>query len=273
MRTPGIEPAPRGGRHFPDRRAYLHRRRAHRIFAVVAVLLLVLPWFGYRHLRELMTGLRPAQEAATPAVHGSATAAGTGGVVDPPAAAADRELDPGRTAAQLDRIRAGTRRGDRVAVQAGVDALADDVRQSMRLAERGSMVHREAARARVQAMPGVRAVGWIDRSHLLVVVARAGLRVPPMLDGVCAALRASGDPEGVVVHLQSGEAGRATRAGLLSADCATGVAAARSQGGPPAAAAPARPALPETAPPVDLDAHRRRNAESMRILEETTPEL
>jgi hypothetical protein len=271
MRPSGIDTEVRGGRHFPDRSAYLHRRRAHRAFAVVAVLLLVLPWFGYRHVRDFLTGPRPPEEVAAQVAAGAGDAGG-GIAPGPPSEMPGLELDPARTAAQLERIRTGTRAGDQVSVQAGVDALAEDVRRSMRLAERGSMVHREAARARVQAMPGVRAVGWIDRTHLLVVVARDDLHVPPMIDGVCAALRASGDPAGLVVHLQSGQAVRATRAGLLSRECGTNGAASPDAAAPPADDA-APHLVPEPAPPVDLEAHRRRNAESMRILEETTPEL
>lgn len=266
--------------HWPDRVAHRHRRRAHKVFLVVAALLLVLPWFGYRYVRQLFPGsggagvapasaISPAPAAtvalAAPKRTTATVTAARGATPAPPAsvraAAPNREDTENRLAA----VREGVISGDDTKVSESVEALDQAARSAMRLADRGSAVHRIEARTLVREMPGVRAAGWIDPVNMLVVVSGAGMRNRSTIDGVCDRLGRRGDPSGIVVNVQDGTASTPARAGMLSGACQSTAGNRRIARAPAAASLDADPALQA--------ARAARRAESMRILEESTPEL
>ena len=269
--------------HWPDRTAYRHRRRAHKVFAVVATLLLVLPWIGYRYVRQMLPGHEVAVEPApVPAVamsgpgrtsapgarpRGATPASPTAApapsaVVAPaPVAAPDRRDTETRLAA----VREGVISGDDAKVSENVEALDQAARSAMLLVDRGSAVHRIEARTLVREMPGVRAAGWIDPVNMLVVVAGAGMRSRSTIDGVCDRLARRGDASGIVVSVQDGTAATPARAGILSGPCQSHAGTRQGARALPAGSFDDDPAL--------QGARAARRAESMRILEGSTPEL
>ncbi|HST44984.1 MAG TPA: hypothetical protein VLK29_07150 [Luteimonas sp.] len=255
-RTPQTQPT---RRHWPDRTAHRHRRLARKAFGVVAVLLVVLPWLGYRQLRSALSERDPASAAVATAQ--VAPAAGT-----VPAAASVAEAPPARTPGASAKPSEAPGDGP-VAIAAAAAGPA--------LLGPGNALARERARAEVQRIVGVRAAGWLDRERLLVVVEHNDLRTDATIGTVCARLAASADTTGIEVQVQSAAAATAAELTLLGRRCRD-----------------AADAVQPVARPVDdgLDALRAqvlrdsdesasdpsrgdRNAESMRILESTTPQL
>lgn len=270
--------------HWPDRVAHRHRRRAHKVFLVVAALLLVLPWFGYRYVRQLFPGSAaagvapssavapapapapaPAVALAAPKRTTATVTAARGATPAPPASVRAAAPDRDDTEHRLAAVREGLISGDDTKVSENVEALDQAARSAMRLADRGSAVHRIEARTLVREMPGVRAAGWIDPVNMLVVVSGAGLRNRSTIDGVCDRLGRRGDPSGIVVNVQDGTASTPARAGMLSGACQP------PAGNRQVARAPAAGSF--DADPASQAARAARRAESMRILEESTPEL
>ena len=157
-----------------------------------------------------------------------ALAAGIAGCDAPPAAdqAATRQpqqagqpMDPLRTAGHMAGVRAAAISGDQQGVQRHMDAMNEDMRRAMKLADPARPIDREAARAIARALPGVRSAVWIDRGNLLVRVEGAAMRTQQTIDELCYRLEPLGDTLAVVVHLQ--DAAPTSRAGMdtLSRTC------------------------------------------------------
>lgn len=132
---------------------------------------------------------------------------------------AGQPMDPLRTAGHLAGARLSALAGDRQGVQRSMDALSEDLRRAMKLADASRPIDREAARAVARALPGTRSANWIDRHNLLVRVDGAHLRSQQTIDALCIGLEPLGDTLAVVVHVQ--HAAPATRDGMdtLSRNC------------------------------------------------------
>ncbi len=132
---------------------------------------------------------------------------------------AGQPMDPARVAAHMLGARAAAVTGDQAGVQRSVDALSEDLRRAMKLADANRPIDHEAARAVARALPGVRSANWIDRHNLLVRVDGAGWRTHATIDAVCLQLEPLGDTLAVVVNLQ--DAAPTTRDGMdtLSRNC------------------------------------------------------
>ena len=277
------------GRYWPDRKAHLHRKRAHQVFYVLAILVAVTPWFGYRYVRDAIRGDDPASSALQETVSAVAPARETGTPLP-----VHGGPDPSSVARHMGTIRAATAAGDDTAMRAGVDAMNTASRRAMRLVDPGRAVDREAARAAVQQLPDVRAAGWIDRTRLLVVAARDQAGAEAMIDTVCRRLEPLGDTVGVVVSVQDTATSGLPRETSRSCQLAPGVRVDQQPTSSPqistpqaysagiadalpaqgdAGPAPAEPVEPDHAPAKNDGEREARNEESMRILEETTPEM
>ena len=132
---------------------------------------------------------------------------------------AGQPMDPLRTAGHVTGARLSAIAGERQGVQRNMDAMAEDLRRAMKLADASRPIDREAARGIARAMPGVRSANWIDRHNFLVRVDGAELRSQQTIDALCIRLEPLGDTLAVVVHLQ--DAAALTRDGMdtLSRNC------------------------------------------------------
>ena len=132
---------------------------------------------------------------------------------------AGQPMDPVRTAGHIAGARMSALAGDQQGVQRSINAMSEDMRRAMKLADASRPIDREAARAIARATPGVRSANWIDRSNLLVRVDGAHLRSQQTIDELCIRLEPLGDTLAVVVHLQ--DAAPATHEGMdtLSRNC------------------------------------------------------
>ena len=187
---------------------------------------------------------------------------------------AGQPMDPLKIAARMAATRAAALAGDQQAVQANMQAMNDDFRKAIKLADPSRRVDREAARAAIRHIEGVRSVAWIDSSDLLVIVSSNHARSYTTIDAICIALEPLGDTLGVVVNLQSGAALSADDLAILSRNC-------QLAPGDRAMLQPARK-VDVVAPDIlaqhrannpdsrqlELAEWKRKNAESMRILEE-----
>ncbi len=191
---------------------------------------------------------------------------------------AGQSLDPVETAARFAAIRGSAVLGDQEGVRRHLEGLNEDFRRSIRLADPARKVDREAARAAVRHIPGVRSVAWIDRDNLLVIVSSNAARSYDTIDGICVELEALGDTLGVVVNLQSGAATNGDELEILSRNCqlAPGERAFMQRHRQVDVVDPAIRAehrRNNVRPPDDLERVRREQAEAMRVLEATTPEM
>lgn len=250
------------------------------MFWVVVVALLVLPWFGYRQVREW---LRPAPVVeAAPAPDAQGVARPEPGPVAPP----ERDEVPpepeqeDRSAVADETVEAigrDARAGDAEAASARLAGLGAQVHRDALLADRGSAVRREAARRELAAMPGVRSAGWVDRMTVLLLVPSRGTG-QATVGQACRVLAAHGDVSGLAVRVQEVAAGADTAA-VMQGECRPGMAA-------DAVASGERYAVPGRSLRIDgmrastleeepeAEAERlRREAESLRILRDSTPEL
>ena len=255
--------------HWPDRSAHLRRRHARRVFWIVVVMLILLPWFGYRHARDW---LGPRAEPAT----GAAVA-----LAQPrslPVAMPQVPATAPNSAVATDAVEAigrDARAGDGEAATARLADLGARVHRDAVLADRGSAVRREAARRELAGMPGVRGAGWVDRMTVLLLVTSRGAGHSTVSEA-CRRLSTHGDVTGLAVRVQE-VAADARAATALQAECRPGVTAMmpttpyRLPGASlrvPEAGADTGPEDPEAAAE-----RRRREQESLRILSESTPEL
>lgn len=191
---------------------------------------------------------------------------------------AGQPLDPVETAAAVAAIRSSALRGDQDGVRRNMEAFSDDFRRSIKLADPRRQVDREAARAAIRHVDGVRSVAWVDRENLLVIVSRNADRSYATIDAICLELESLGDTLGVVVNLQSGAARTGDELEILSRNC---------QLAPGDRAFAQRHRQIDVVPPHVRAQHKRNNAspprdpaqlkreqdEAMRILEATTPEM
>ena len=261
--------------HWPDRSAHLRRRHARRVFWVVAAALLVLPWFGYRHVRDWLRPEPVVEAGQVQAPLALAQPQPEAGLADGPSRESAGEAATATAADEVEAIGRDARAGDGDAATARLADLGAQVHRDALLADRGSAVRREMARRELAAMSGVRGAGWVDRMTVLLLVPSQGPG-QSMVGRACAVLARHGDVSGLAVRVQE-VAADVPAAASLQGECRPGMAAD--------AYAP-RYAVPGTslrapdpgagAGPEDPDAEAerlRREAESLRILRESTPEL
>ena len=132
---------------------------------------------------------------------------------------AGQGMQPVKVAAQMATVHAAAAVGDQAAVQAGIGALHEDFRKSIKLADPNRQVDRESARMAARRVEGVRSLAWIDRENLLVIVDRNEARSYDTIDAICLELEPLGDTLGVVVNLQSGAATHGDELEILSRNC------------------------------------------------------
>jgi hypothetical protein len=187
---------------------------------------------------------------------------------------AGQPMDPVKVAARIAATRAAAMTGDQRAVQANMQALNEDFRKSIKLADPARRVDRESARAVAKRVDGVRSVAWVDNTNLLAIVSRNDARSYATIDAICMELEPLGDTLGVVVNLQSGAAVSGSELQILSRNCqlAPGDRALlqtkrQLDAVSPEIRAQHRANNPDTRE-ADLAEWKRKNAESMRILEE-----
>ena len=267
--------------YWPDRSALRRRRHARRVFWLAVALVVLLPWLGYRQLRDWIGPA--AVDAATPPVAApgpivdTAGVDGTASLVAPQAAGGPVD---DATADEVAAIGRDARAGDGEGAVARLAGLGAQAHRQALLADRGSAVRREAARRDVSAMPGVRAAGWVDRMTMLLLASSHGSGHATIAEA-CRRLSAHGDVAGLAVRVQEVAAGSAAAA--LQGDCHPVPAGTAGED--------ARLPFPGTAlrvPGVRLSGEdagqpgedpaaaaerRRREEESLRILSEGTPEL
>lgn len=191
---------------------------------------------------------------------------------------AGQPLNPVETAARIAAIRGSALVGDQEGVRRNMDAFNDDFRRSIKLADPARKVDREAARAAIRGVEGVRSAAWIDRENLLVIVSSNEARSYRTIDGICLEIEALGDTLGVVVNLQSGAATNGDQLEILSRNCqlAPGDRAFMQRHRQVDVIAPeirAEHKLNNVQPPADPEQLKRDQAEAMRILEASTPEM
>lgn len=259
--------------HWPDRSAHLRRRNARRVFWVVVAVLLVLPWFGYRHVRDwLAPPVAPVADALpAPAPAPPAPPAPAATLLAPvpsgpgPALVADEVAAIGRDA----------RAGDGEAATARLADLGAQMHRDALLADRGSAVRRETARRELATMPGVRGAGWVDRMTMLLLVSSRSAGHATVSEA-CRRLAAHGDVSGLAVRVQE-VAATVSAAASIQAECQGDSAAAVSPRphGVPGASLRAQVvgADVEAEDAEAAAARRRREQESLRILSENTPAL
>jgi hypothetical protein len=109
-----------------------------------------------------------------------------------------------------------------VARSAGADAIAVGGRQDAPLRS----IDREAARAAVRPLRGVRNVFWLGDDDLVVAVDRRRSGTVDMVEQVCRALAPLGDTASIIVELQDATSKRAGGT-LHSRTCAASAAASR----------------------------------------------
>jgi hypothetical protein len=187
---------------------------------------------------------------------------------------AGQALDPVKVATQMAATQAAAITGDQQAVQASMYALNEDFRKSIKLADPARRVDREAARVAAKRVDGVRSVAWVDQTNLLAIVSRNDARSYQTIDAICLELEPLGDTLGVVVNLQSGAALTGDDLAILSRNCqlAPGDRALLQRvrqldSVDPTLRTQHRANNPDTNP-TELAEWKRKNADSMRILEE-----
>lgn len=104
-------------------------------------------------------------------------------------------------------------------MRAQQQAVYDDYRRAIKLADPARAVNREQAREVARGIEGVRSVAWVDAANLYVIVERNAQKTEATIDRLCVALAPLGDTLGVVINLQSGEAQTAAELQLLVRNC------------------------------------------------------
>ena len=132
---------------------------------------------------------------------------------------AGQPMDPLRTASHMAGARVAAITGDQAGVQRSMEAMSEDMRRAMKLADASRPIERESARGIARAMPGVRSANWIDRHNLLVRVGGAKLRSQQTIDEICVQLEPLGDTLAIVVHLQNAAARTHDDMDTLSRNC------------------------------------------------------
>jgi hypothetical protein len=109
--------------------------------------------------------------------------------------------------------------GDQKAVRQNVQEMTRDILHDAHVPDASRPINREAARAAIQPLAGVRSVVWIDHDNLLVMVGGAQYRNMDMVDRACDALAPLGDTMGVVVNVQDATATTSEAADAVSRNC------------------------------------------------------
>lgn len=135
----------------------------------------------------------------------------------PPQAGQTR--DAAAAAAHVLAARGAALRGDNAAVQQEAAAASDAFMRAARVPNPSRPIDREAARAAVRPLPGVRTAVWMDAANLIVMVDGQAYRTQAMIDRVCLALDPLGDTLAVVVNLQDVTAKNPDDAATLSRNC------------------------------------------------------
>lgn len=123
------------------------------------------------------------------------------------------------TAARMMAIQGAAVAGDQEAIRRNVEAMQEDFRKAIRLADPARAVDREKARAAAKTVEGVRSAVWLDRENLFVTVNSASARSYRTIDRICVALEPLGDTLGVVVNLQNSSARNSDELETLSRNC------------------------------------------------------
>lgn len=132
---------------------------------------------------------------------------------------AGKPTPPLETAARVVALQAAAVAGDQEAVRQQMEAMQEDLRKSIRLADPARAVDREKARSAAKTIEGVRSAVWIDRENLFVTVLSAEARSYQTIDQICLALEPLGDTLGVVVNLQNSSARNGDELETLSRNC------------------------------------------------------
>ncbi|NCT67858.1 MAG: hypothetical protein GXC76_09450 [Rhodanobacteraceae bacterium] len=132
---------------------------------------------------------------------------------------AGQPIDPYATAGHIMGARVAVLTGDTRAAEAHVNAMARDITRSARMPDAHRPIDREAARAAVRPLPGVRSAVWLDAANLIVMVDGQRHRSMDMIDQVCLALEPLGDTLAVVVNVQDATAKNGDEAMTLSRNC------------------------------------------------------
>lgn len=197
--------------------------------------------------------------------------------VSPRPQQAGQPIDPVVTAARLAAVRGAAMLGDQKAVEANARAMQEDFRKSIKLADPLRAVDRESARVAAKGIAGVRSAIWLDRENLFAIVERNDQRSYHTIDKICLVLEPLGDTLGVVVNLQSDAARNGDELEILSRNCqlAPGDRAFMQRERKVDVLDPmirAQHAIDKTGAASHGD-ETASNAESMKVLEATTPEL
>lgn len=180
---------------------------------------------------------QPATDGGTPSVRrmhrcvwtacvALALAALTGGCSDsadttagPPPRQAGQPVNPYVVAGHVAAADVAAAAGNPRAAQVQLEAARKDMPRSMRVPDPAQPIDPEAARAAIRRLRGVRAVVWMDRQNLLVMVDGQRYRGMDTIDRICEALEPLGDTLAVVVNLQDITARNGDEAVTLSRNC------------------------------------------------------
>ena len=116
---------------------------------------------------------------------------------------AGQVLNPVKTAAHLAAIEVAATAGNQAFVEAHGNALQEDIRKSLKLADPARRIDSEAARGVTKGVAGVHSVAWMDRDNLLVIVDDLSFRNERTIDTICWKLEPLGDTLGVIVNLKA----------------------------------------------------------------------
>lgn len=188
---------------------------------------------------------------------------------------AGQPMDRVRLASEMARIEAAAVRGDQEAIRQSLQAVHEDFRKSIKLADPGRSVDREMARVAAKTVPGVRSVVWFDRVNIFAIVERNEQKSYETIDAICLQLEPLGDTLGVVVNLQSGAARTGDQLTTLSRNCqlAPGDRALLQRERQVDVIDPAIRAQHRANQSLRPSVDEKTAAESLRIIEETTPDV
>jgi hypothetical protein len=186
--------------------------------------------------------------------------------IDPPESAASAASAPAAPAAEAPETTADA-----------TAAIPEPVPPPVNLVDPARGADRESARAAVQAVPGVRSAGWLDRENLLVAVDRKDALGDDTIDAICQAIAPFGDTRGVVVNLRSGVASEGDGVEIVARNCQLASDKSASLQGDrqdkPDPAAIRAQEKDARALEVDAAQHADEQAESVKVLEGSTPEM
>lgn len=282
---------------WPDRDASRKRQRRRRAMLGLVAAIAVLPWFAFPWLRDAFRDWRglPAADVATSP---GTTAASVALPLPPQAEATSRstgaEVATGASTPDAAATDTAARPDDAAAGASGPDGTAGATPQAPLppLADADHPQERADARRAAMAVAGVRSAGWMARGQLLAVVDTASLRQPDVAGTICRAMSAHGDVDGVTVQLQHAAATTPAGRAMLATPCRraaqrpVATIGAQPVGEDPAVVrarlrAEAAGAGADAAADGDAaagadaaaDTARAERDASLRILEDTTPEL